>query len=353
MTTLTTAQNLDDRLIDSAIGALEMLSIHIGRTLGLYEALTSPSTVDELATRTSIDSRYAREWLEQQAVAGFITVDDPSQTWDRRRYSLDDHQQAVLVSPDDPSHVSSLADMVAGAGHVLDRVVAAYRTGSGVAYSDYGAAFRHGQAGINRPAFTHDLATSWIAAVPDVAARLGSGGRVVDVGCGAGWSTIAMARAFPQATVIGIDVDAASIEDARRNAAGAGVAARFVHADGSTLLDHGPYDLVLFLEALHDMARPVDALRHARLALAANGAVLVADEKVAGEFIAPGDELERMMYGWSVVHCLPASMSERPSAAIGTVMRPDIVRALAADAGLSFAQSDIDAGFFRLYVLRP
>ena len=113
------------------------------------------------------------------------------------------------------------------------------------------------------------------------------------------------------------------------------------------------YDLVLILEALHDLAKPTDVLRDARSVLADNGVVVVADEKVAEHFTAPGDGLERMMYGWSVLHCLPASLAEEGSAAIGTVLRPGLVRTMAADAGFSSVEiSDIDAGFFNLYVLR-
>ncbi len=354
MTTTMPHIALDQRLVDAAVGALELLSIHLGRRLGLYEAIGDGRTVPGLAGAAQIDERYAREWLEQQAVAGLVTVDDPALPWDSRRYSLSHEQRALLATPDDPAHVSPLADMVAGAGQVIDQVAAAYRTGGGVPYAYYGAAFRAGQAGINRPAFTHDLVPSWLQAAPDVAARLAAGGRVADIGCGTGWATIALARAFPLADVVGIDADPASIADARANAAAAGVAVRFECADAAALHDGGGYDLVVILETLHDLARPTDVLRDLRRGLRPDGAVLVADEKVAEHFIAPGDDMERMMYGWSVVHCLPASLSERPSAGIGTVLRPGLVDAMAADAGFSRVEhSDIDAGFFRLYVLRP
>ncbi len=350
-----TTTNLDERLISSTIGALELYSIHLGRRLGLYEALETPRTAGGLAAAAGIEARYAREWLEQQAVAGLVTVDDPELSWDRRSYSLDEQQSALLASPEDPSHVSPLADMIAGVGTVLGRVAAAYRGGGGVPYAAYGSWFRNGQAGVNRPAFTHDLVASWLAAAPDVRSRLAGGGRIADLGCGAGWSTIALARAFPGADVVGIDSDAASIADARANAAAAPeVTVRFEHADASSLSEHGRFDLVLLLEALHDLARPDEVLRHVRKSLAADGVLLVADEKVSEQFTAPGDELERMMYGWSVVHCLPASLAEQPSAAIGTVIRPEMVRTLAADTGFAGVElSDVDGGFFNIYVLRP
>jgi 2-polyprenyl-3-methyl-5-hydroxy-6-metoxy-1,4-benzoquinol methylase len=343
---------LDERIIDSTIGALELFSVHLGRSLGLYEALEQPRTVAELATTAGIDNRYSREWLEQQAVAGFVAVDNPTLAWDNRRYSLTEDQHALFATPEDLSHVSPLADMIVGIGQVIGNVAEAYRTGGGVPYPHYGAAFRNGQAGINRPAFTHELGSSWLQAVPDVAARLENGGSIADLGCGAGWSTIALAEAFPNADVVGIDSDPASIADAKANAAAAGVNVRFECLDAADL--EGPYDLVLILEALHDLAAPTKVLREVRGALKVNGALLVADEKVAEQFTAPGDELERMMYGWSVVHCLPATLAEHGSAAIGTVLRPELVATLAGDAGFSSTElSNIDAGFFNLYTLRP
>jgi SAM-dependent methyltransferase len=351
--TTTIATGLDERLIGAAVQSLELLSIHLGRRLGLYRHLVHPRTVAELGVAAGIDRRYAREWLEQQAVAGLVTVDDPDRRWHERRYVLDDEQRAVLLSAADPSHVSPLADMVAGIAGVLDPLADAYRSGAGVPYAAYGSAFRDGQAGINRPAFARDLVTAWLAAVPDVRHRLlTDGGRVADLGCGAGWSTIALAGGLPLADVIGIDSDPSSIADAERNASDAGATVRFATADASSLASQGPFDLVLILEALHDMAKPVEVLEAARRSLAPGGAVLVADEKVAARFTAPGDELERMMYGWSVLACLPASLAESPSAGLGTVLRQDLVRRLAADAGLMATISDIDAGFFRLYVLR-
>ncbi|NNE94690.1 MAG: methyltransferase domain-containing protein [Acidimicrobiales bacterium] len=353
MTTTTRSTTLDERIVESATGALEMFSIHLGRTLGLYDALIEPRTVAALAAHSGIAERYAREWLEQQAVAGLVGVDAGDEPWDRRRYSLSPEQRAVLVDADDPSHVSPLADMLAGVGHALPEVAAAYRSGGGVPYSHYGKAFRDGQGGINRPALINELASEWLADVPETVARLRDGGRVADLGCGTGWSTIALAKAFPRSEIVGFDLDDASIEDARTNAAALGVNVRFESADAAAIGHHGRFDLVLIVETLHDLAAPIDALRAARTALNPGGVVLIADEKVAAGFIAPGDELERMMYGWSVTHCLPASKAEADSAAIGTVLRPGLLELMAAEAGFrSVSLSDVDGGFFNLYILQ-
>ena len=128
---------------------------------------------------------------------------------------------------------------------------------------------------------------------------------------------------------------------------------RFAEGDAAALAG-GPYDLVLILETLHDLPRPVDALRAARAATAPGGAVLVVDERVADDFIAPGDEVERAMYGWSVTHCLPTQLVDEPSAAIGTVIRAGTVRECASEAGFAAVEVlPVENDFFRLYRLRP
>jgi 2-polyprenyl-3-methyl-5-hydroxy-6-metoxy-1,4-benzoquinol methylase len=348
---------LTTRLLQSTIHALELYGVYLGKELGLYAALQSREwvTPPELARHAGIAPRYAREWLEQQAVAGFLEVDVPAAPADTRGYRLPAAHVNVLVTEDHPAHLAPLAQMVAGIGGAIEPVLAAYRSGGGVPYPMFGAAFRKGQAGINRPAFASDLVERWIPAAVDIHTRLMSSPlRVADVGCGAGWSTIAMAQAFPQADVIGFDADDASVADARANAAAQQVAVRFEARDAAAIADHGPFDLIVVLEALHDMARPADVLRSLRQTLAPGGCILVAEEKVADTFHAPGDDIERLMYGWSIVHCLPVSLAESPSAAIGTVIRADAIKELADAAG--FVTVDVlpvNAGFFRIYRLSP
>jgi SAM-dependent methyltransferase len=348
--------DVTQRLSDATIGALELFGVHLGRQLGLYDVLDrrGPATAADLAARAAIDERYALEWLEQQAVAGFLVVDHASADADERRFALPVEHRGALVDPLDGDHVAPFAPMVVGIAQVLDEVADAYRQGTGVPYAHYGMDFRHGQGAINRPAFTTDLVKAWIPAVDGLATRLSLGATVVDIGTGHGWSAIAVACAWPSADVIGVDSDAASIDEARANAEQAGSPVRFVHTgdDGADLVALGPIDVAFIMEALHDMAQPAEVLRQVRGALSPDGIVVVADEAVAEAFTAPGDDLERMMYGWSITHCLPASRAEAPSAAVGTAIRPTTVAALAHDAGFTSCEVvDVDAGFFRLYRL--
>lgn len=340
----------------ATVGALELFGMYLGDRLGLYDALRRCGTCTPaaLADAAGIDRRYAREWLEQQAVAGMLTVEDVTEGAEARRYAIPEAHVGVVADPVALDHVAPLARMVVGIASVLDEVTDAYRRGTGVPYSRYGSDFRAGQGAINRPAFTSALVEEWLPALGAPAERLACGGRLADLGCGLGWSALAVARAYPRAEVVGIDSDAASIAEARAAAADRGVAVRFERADAVDVAATGPFDVVLLLEALHDLARPVEVLAAARGALAAGGVVLVADEAVAPVFTAPGDEIDRMLYGWSITHCLPAAMAEQPSAAIGTVLREDAVRALAREAGFGRLDvPDVDGGFFRLYALHP
>jgi 2-polyprenyl-3-methyl-5-hydroxy-6-metoxy-1,4-benzoquinol methylase len=346
---------LVERLFGALLGGMELLSIDVGRRLGLYRALHEGGALSdaELAQRSGIAQRYAAEWLEQQAVAGILEVAEHAA--EGRRYALPAPHADVLVVEDHPAHLMGAAPSLSGLAVAVPAVTEAYRHGNGVPYAAFGAEIRHGIGSFNRPMFTGELA-AWVHALPDVAARLDvDGARVLDLGCGTGWSSIALAGAFHAVLVHGVDLDDASIEEARQNAAAAGVADRvtFDVSDAAEIMVTEPVALACVFEALHDMGRPIEVLRRARAALAPGGAVLIGDERVAPEFTAPGDDLERFMYGWSVLHCVPATLAEPDHAIVnGTVLRESTVHRWAKDAGFTRAQTlPIDNDFWRFYRL--
>lgn len=353
------ADALVERTFGALIGALELASMHIGERLGLYAALEAagPSTSGELAARAGVDERYAREWLEQQAVAAVLSVDDPSAAAAERRYALPAEHREPLLDRDSPLYVGAMPQLSVGVLAPIERMIDAFRTGEGVPYSEYGRHSREGIAAFNRPMFVNELAQSWFPAIPDVEARLRAtpAARVADIACGTGWSSVSIARGYPSARVDGFDVDAPSIAEARELAAehGLGHRVRFFVQDASDPGLEGTYDLVTIFEALHDMARPADALRTARGLLAEGGSVIVGDEKVAETFTAPGDELERLNYGFSVLHCLAVGREDEHSAATGTAIRPHTVDEYARAAGFPGAEVlPIEHEFWRFYRLR-
>ena len=355
---------LAERLFNGLLESMEVLSVHLGLELGLYAALWTdgPATPPELAARARIHPRYAREWLEQQAAAGVLDVvavgvhgdDDP----DVRCFELPAGHAETLLDPDSPAAATTVGANIIGIVGVIDTVAAAYRSGGGVSFADFGAGIRHGIGGMNRPMFTNDTA-SWIAAAPGVDQRLRSlpAPRILDVGCGTGWSSIALARAYPRATVHAVDLDEASVTEAHRNAVAAGVADRVTFAvqDAATLdAGDGTFDLACVFEAIHDMGDPVGALQHIRGVLADGASLVVADERVADHFSAPAEWNDRLMYAFSVVHCLPATMAEHPTVATGTVMRASTMRRYGTEAGYaSIDELPVENDFWRLYQLVP
>jgi 2-polyprenyl-3-methyl-5-hydroxy-6-metoxy-1,4-benzoquinol methylase len=347
---------LAGRLFGAVIATLDLQAVYLGDRLGLYRALHEggPATAAELAERAGIHPRYAREWLEHQAVGAFLDVDDVTAAPDERRYTLPAGHAEVLVDPDSLALLAPLARLLVGTAKTMPKLLDSYRTGAGVDWADYGPDVVEGQEAINRPQFVH-LVGEWIDALPDIATRLRAGtARVADVACGTGWSSIAIARHFPRVEVDGIDIDEGSIARAKVHAAEAGVDGRvsFLFADAADAEGEGRYDFVTIFEAVHDMARPAEVLATTRRLLKPDGAVLIADERVAETFTAPGDDAERLFYGYSVVACLANGLIDQPSVATGTVLRPAALEAIAREAGFGrFTVLPTEHESFRFYRL--
>jgi 2-polyprenyl-3-methyl-5-hydroxy-6-metoxy-1,4-benzoquinol methylase len=363
MTTVTKADRSSDqlveRLVGGVLGMIDVQMTYVGDRLGLYRALAErDATAADLASATGCDQRYVREWLEQQAVAGIIDVDDVTLPATERRYRLPAAYAEVFTDSDSLSYMAPFARMMVGIARQLPAVLEAFRSGGGVPYGDYDLDFCEGQADMNRTMFVNQLASEWLPAVPDVRDRLLADppARVADVACGTGYSTLTLARAYPNCHVEGTDLDETSIRLARENLAVTDLGDRvgFEVRDAAEPGAAARYDLVTVFEAVHDMSRPVAALRGVLAMLAPGGCAIVADERVAETFTAPGDEVEQLMYGYSVLACLPMGMAERPSAMTGTAMRPDTLRDYARQAGFGEVEVlPIENDFWRFYRLNP
>lgn len=349
------------RLFEAAVGGFDLLSVVIGDRLGLYASLVrdGSATSGELATRAGIAERYAREWLEQQAASGILLVDDPAAAPDQRRFTLPPGHAEALTDPESPYSIAPVARAFAACAGVLPQLLDAYRSGGGVDWSDYGRDMIEAQGDFNRPWLVNSFGSDYLPAVADVHERLTADAptRVADVACGVGWASIAIARAYPNVRVDGFDLDPLSIDLARANAEEAGVADRvtFETRDAGHPAAAGRYDLAVMIEALHDVSKPVEVLKAMRGMLAPGGSAIIADEKTADTFTAPADLTERLFYGFSVTCCLPAAMTEQPSAGTGTVMRADTLRQYAEAAGFRKAEilDDLEHDALRFYRLTP
>ena len=235
-----TPDALVERIFASAVATFDIAGIYLGERLGWYRSLADdgPATPDELAARTGTDARYAREWLEQQAVGGILEVDD------EHRFSLPEGFRDVLVDPESLSLMAPLSRMVVAAIGQLPAVAEAYRSGAGHRLGRVRRRHARGPGELQSPGrHAPPRQRNGFPPFRDVHERLNADppARVVDIGCGEGWSTLAIARAYPRARVVGIDLDAPSVEAARRHASETAMAdaVEFRHGDAATTGEAG------------------------------------------------------------------------------------------------------------------
>jgi SAM-dependent methyltransferase len=247
------------------------------------------------------------------AGGGILSADDATDAA-RRRFSLPSGHDEVLLDGDSLSFLAPLGSGVVSLAQTLPKVLDAFRSGGGVSFDAYGPDIRHFISRINRPMFINLLASDWFPKVPGLVERLQAAppARVADVGCGTGWSSIAIALGFQGVEVVGLDLDEASVAEARANAEASGVADRIVfqQRDAADPSLGGGFDLVCAFETIHDMCDPVGALRAMRSLGGEHGTVLIADERVADSFTVEADDTERFQYGWSALHCLPTALTD-------------------------------------------
>jgi 2-polyprenyl-3-methyl-5-hydroxy-6-metoxy-1,4-benzoquinol methylase len=350
---------LVERLFGAGLGMFDLLTIYLGDRLGYYAELRDrgPMSAPDLAEATGTDTRYAREWLEQQAASALLDVDDVTAGEDARRYVLSPDHAEVLTDPDSAYSMAPFARSLVAASRVTEPLLGAFRSGGGVPWDAYGQDGVEAQGDFNRPWIKASLGTQYLPSIADVHERLSaSGARVADIACGVGWAAIAIAQAYPEVRVDGFDPDEAAIALASAHAAEAGVDDRvsFHARDAGDPTLEGSYDLAIVVEAIHDMSRPVEVLRTIRRLLASGGALIVADERTEDAFTAPASELERVFYGYSVLSCLPSAMDEQPSAGTGTVMRRSTFERYAREAGFAdVTVLPIEHDLLRFYRLDP
>ena len=351
------AEALVGRLFTATLGTAELFTVYLGQAHGIYRAVDAAGSISagELSAATGVELRYLLEWLQSQAISGLLRVDGPDVG--TAGFSLAPGVREVLLEETNPLHAGGMPAIAVAVGRAFPHLEAAFASGSGVPYAEYGPEAVTAQAALNRPAYVNSLVTEWLPALPDVQARLAQGARVADVGTGAGWSAIELSKAYPSARIDGFDNDEESISRARRNAAQHGVSDRVdfeVRDIGEIAADGARYDLITFFECLHDVAHPVEVLVSARQALAPGGTVLVMDENASETLEAPGDEVQRFLAAASVLWCTPQGRVEPDSEVIGAIMRPARLRELAGAAG--FAHVDvlpIEHPFWKFYRLNP
>ena len=346
-------EKFQERLFTELSGAMSCLNIYIGHELGLFDVLSKsgPTTSQDFASGAQINERYAREWLSCLAAGEYLDYEPAT-----GMFSLPEEHAEVLTRPDSPASAIGILGWIPSFSAVLSRLMDAFRNGGGVPYGDYGIDMVLAQGLSTRPMFVNDYVSTWIAAMPDIESRLKSGGRAVEVGCGVGWSAIALAKGFEGVRIDAVDPDGLSMVEARKNVVEAGVEDSITFHE--TIIEDapisGPYDLVTAFECLHDLPYPVQALSRMRELAAPDGAVLIADEAVEDALEDNTNFMGHLFYNFSVLHCLPQAMVFKDSAATGTVITPSTVKRYAEEAGFSSVeQLPIENPQFKFYRLNP
>jgi ubiquinone/menaquinone biosynthesis C-methylase UbiE len=325
-------------------------SVVMGDHLGLYRALaTGSATPAQLAERTGTNERYVTEWLRGQAAGGYITVDATADT-----YSLTEEQAFALTDPTGPVFLPGAFQLALGALKAQDRIEESFRTGAGMGWHEHDTDVFIGCERFFRPGYLANLVPAWIPALEGVQAKLESGARVADVGCGYGASTILLAQAYPNSTFTGSDYHQGSIEAARKQAADEGVSDRvsFEVASAQSFSGTG-YDLVATFDCLHDMGDPVGAARHVRESLAPDGTWLVV-EPAAGDTVAENmNPVGRLYYSFSTLLCVPNAMSQTGGHALGAQAGEAAIRKVATEAGFTRFRRAAETPFNLVFEVRP
>jgi SAM-dependent methyltransferase len=325
-------------------------NVVVGHRLGLYRALAEGSaTPEELAERVDCHPRYLTEWLCGQAAGGYVTYDPAD-----GRYAMTEEQAFALADPDGSLYAPGAFLLAVGMLRAEPRITEAFRTGAGLGWHEHDADVFTGCELFRRPGYLANLASSWIPALDGVVARLVAGGRVADVGCGLGASSVLLAQAYPQARIAGSDYHDRSIELARKRAADAGVADRvgFEVASAQTFSGRG-YDLVTTFDCLHDMGDPLGAARHVREALTPDGTWMIV-EPAAGDRVEDNlNPVGRAYYGFSTFLCVPNGLSQPGGYALGAQAGEAAIRQVTTDAGFTRFRRAAETPFNLVYEVRP
>jgi 2-polyprenyl-3-methyl-5-hydroxy-6-metoxy-1,4-benzoquinol methylase len=335
--------------VTSDIGvSLSSALVFIGQKLGLYKAMANagPLSIAEIAARSGTVERYVREWLINQVAIGYIEYDSTSD-----KYFLPPEQALLLSDEKSPLFVGGFY-IVKALMQAVDRVSDSFIKGGGVDWSEHDPDLYFGTESSLAPYYSTYLTTTWIPALEGIEKKLNEGGKIADVGCGRGASTLIMARRFRNSKIYGFDNHGPSMEYARKAAIRAGVANHtlFEVADSDSFPD-GPYDLITFCFCLHDMPDPVATAKRAFETLADNGSVLLMEPNAADTVDGNKGPVGQILSGVSTLCCLTSSIAQGGSG-LGAVVTEKRLRDTLSVAGFTFFRRIGEALLIRAYEAR-
>ena len=345
-----TLYELLGRFVTDLGASFQATNAVIGDRLGLYRALLSvmPATSADVAEAAGVGERYVREWLRGQAAGGYVTYDS-----DTGRFVLTEEQAFALASPEGMQIAAAFHLPVAVARNV-ERITETVRTNGAFGWHEHDPSLYEGTERFFRPGYVANLVPSWIPALDGVEEKLRNGAKIADIGCGHGASTTLLAETYPRSRVTGYDYHGRSIEQARKRAAEAGLAARVTFEVAAASDYPGTdHDLVAIFDALHDMPDPLAAARHIRGSLKPDGTFLLV-EPFAHDAVEDNlNPVGRLYYTASTVICVPHSMTEEPRTALGAQAGEARLTALLKDAGFSRVRRAAETPFNLVLEARP
>src|SRR5579871_428110 len=341
------------QVVTDLAAAMAGVMTNLGHKLGLYRAMaeSGPITSDELARRTATNERSVREWLNGQAAGAYVLFDPITS-----HYTLPPEHAFVLANPDSPAFLPPAFDVAASLWQDEDQILAAFRSGKGVGWHEHNCRLFTGTEAFFRNGYRAHLTRAWIPSLSGVQEKLISGGLVADLGCGHGASLILMAQEFPKSKFVGIDYHESSVAVARERAKQAGVAGRvrFEVATAKALPStKEKFDLVCFMDSLHDMGDPLEAVSHSRGAMAPDGALMLVEPFAKDRSEENVGPVARMYYSASVGFCTQNALSQGGRYSLGAQAGASQLLAILKEAGFRTARVAIETPFNLILEARP
>lgn len=345
-------RTLVGKMLGDLGGAFSVPTVRIGFRLGLFEALhEGPATANELATRAGgLAERYVREWAMAQAANGYVDFDGAS-----GRFSLNAEQTMVFAVTDSPVYLRGAFDLAAAMIEGEGKVEHGFRTGDGVAWGDTAGCLFCAVGAFFKPGYVNNVVQNWLPALDGVEGRLRVGAKVADIGCGVGFSTLLMAKAFPQSHFTGYDFHEPSIAEANAHAHAHGLAdrVRFETVRAKDIAERN-FDLVTVFDCLHDMGDPRGCAAHVRAMLKPDATWMIV-EPIAGATPAEniGNPVSRLYYNASTMICVPTSLAQEVGEALGAQAGEPAIAAILREAGFSQVRRAAEGPFNMILEARP
>lgn len=330
----------------AANGAL----IIMGDRLGLYRSLATdgPMTSQQLADATGTTERYVREWLSAQAGSGYLNYDSSNQS-----FYMTPEQAAVFADEESPVLMSGAFYGISSMYHDVPKVEHAFRSGEGVSWGDHDSCLFCGTEKFFRPSYKANLVSAWLPALDSVVEKLESGGKVADIGCGHGASTMVMAEAFPNSEFIGYDFHDKSVEHASAVAKESGLNNISFEVATAKTFPGTDYDLVTFFDCLHDMGDPVGACAHVARALKPEGTCMIVEPFANDTLEENLNPVGRAFYAFSTMICTPSSISQEVGLALGAQAGEKRLREVVTSGGFSRFRRATETPFNLILEARP